>query len=85
MSYGDEYIPPILEVVGETANDGTVETDGHVRPAHPRALGAVQLVLLPVVDVGEVGDAGVVHVLAWEDDCVEVSGMCVGDRVAFLG
>ena len=81
ISRKDAYVPSILEVVDEAADDGAVETDGYIRPAHPRALGAVQLVLLPVVDVGKVGHPSVVHVLAWEDDGIKVSGVSVGDGV----
>lgn len=68
----------------QAPDDGPVEANAHVGPAHPRAPGAVQLVLLPVGDVGEVGYAGIVVVLAREDGGVEVPWVNVGDGVAWV-
>lgn len=77
-----EYTPPVLEVMDQAADDGPIKTDCHIGPAHPRALGAIQLVGLPVIDVGKVSDAGVVHVLTREDGSVKVPGMGVGNGMA---
>lgn len=40
------------------------------------------LVLVPVLDIGEVEYSGIVVVLAGEDDVVEVCGMRIGNGMA---
>lgn len=77
-----DVVPPVGEVKVQALHDGPDQRDADIRPAHPRELGAVKLVLLPLVDALEVIDSCVVVVLAWEDDTVHIAGVVVGDGVS---
>lgn len=58
-------------------NDGAVQADRDVGPAHARSVLPVQLVLLPVGNVVEVAYSGIVVVLTREDNLVQVLAMHV--------
>ena len=77
-----DVVPPVGEVKLQALHDGADQRDADIRPAHPRELGAVKLVLLPLVDALEVVDSCVVVVLAREDDAVHIAGVIVGDGVS---
>lgn len=62
-------------------DDLAMQAQSDIRPTHARGRLPVQLVLLPVRDVLEVEDSGVVVVLAGEDNLVQVCGVDVGDAV----
>ena len=65
----------------EVLHDDTVQADGDVGPAHAGALLPVQLVLLPVGHILEIGHAGVIVVLAREHDLSKVGGVDIGQTM----
>lgn len=73
--------PTVNEVINQVVNDVALQADADIRPAHSRALGAVELVVLPVVHILEVINTSIVVVLTGENDVVQVAGMSVGDWV----
>jgi hypothetical protein len=76
-----DEIPPLHEMGLQIFDHRAAHAQRDVGPAHARVLCSIQLVVLPVHDVVEVHDSGVVVVLAREDDPVKVAGMHVGDGV----
>lgn len=76
-----DVVPPVGEVEVQALHDRPDQRDADIRPAHPRELCAVELVLLPLVNALEVIDSCVVVVLAREDDTVHITGVVVGDGV----
>lgn len=59
----------------------TPQSDRNVRPSHTRHGHPIELILLPLPDILEVEDAGVVVVLAREDGVVDVGWVYVGECV----
>lgn len=76
-----DEVPALHKVPSQVLDNLSVQAQSHIRPSHARGRLPVQLVLLPVRDVLEVEDSGVVVVLAREDDLVQVCRMDVGDAV----
>lgn len=77
-----DVVPPVGEVKLQALGDGPDQRDADIRPAHPRELCAVKLVLLPLVNSLEVVDSCVIVVLTREDDSVHIAGVVVGDGVS---
>lgn len=48
------------------------DTEGHVAPAHAAIRSSVQLVVLPMRDIGEVHDSCIVVVLTRKDNSLEI-------------
>lgn len=76
-----DEVPSLHEMPSQVLDNLSVQAQSHIRPSHARGRLPIQLVLLPVRDVLEVEDSGVVVVLAREDDLVQVCGMDVGEAV----
>lgn len=77
----EDKVPPLAKVNPEAVDNRTGKGDADVTPAHSAALGPVELVVLPLVDILKVVNSGVVVVLAREDNIVEVAGMGICDWV----
>ena len=76
-----DEVPSIDEVMTEVLHTVAVQRDGNVRPAHARALRAIELVLERLGDIAEIHNSSIVVVLSWEDCQVQIGGVCIRNRM----
>lgn len=78
----ENIVPSLPKVNPETVDNRTRKRNADIRPAHSAALGPVEFVVLPLSDVLEVVNSGIVVILTREDNIVQVSGVSIGDGVS---
>lgn len=75
-----DKVPALDEMLHEVHDGGAFEHGVAVGPGHARQVESVELPGEPLVDFDKVGDATVVHVLAWEEGLAEVGDGGVDQR-----
>ena len=68
-------------MASKVLDDRASQADRNVRPSHARHRHSIELVLLPLRDIVEVKDTGVIVVLSGEDGFVDVGWMHIGNCV----
>jgi hypothetical protein len=51
------------------------------RPTHSRILGTIKLVVLPLGNILEIVNSGIIEILTGEDDVIQVTRMSVRNRM----
>lgn len=74
-----DEVPALHKMPAQILNGRPVQAHGYIRPAHAGRGLPLQLILLPVHDVMEVQDPGIVVILAGKDNLVQVGRVDVGN------
>jgi hypothetical protein len=68
-------------VAAKILNCCTVQAHGNIRPPHPRHALSIQLIILPVNDILEIKDTGIIVVLTREHRLVHIRWMQIRERM----